>query len=62
MGALATTSSTSTPLKDYGLHGTVDVSYAALQAHRIVIAALHWEYSLGIVFVESQRRKQHYHV
>jgi hypothetical protein len=32
----------------------VDVSYAAPQAHRILNAALHREYSLGIVFIFSQ--------
>jgi hypothetical protein len=31
--------------------GTVDVSYAAPQAHKIVNVALHWEYSLGIVLI-----------
>jgi hypothetical protein len=30
-----------------------DVSYAAPQAHKIVNIALHWEYSLGIVFIFS---------
>jgi hypothetical protein len=30
---------------------TVDISYAAPQAHEIVNVALHQEYSLGIVFV-----------
>jgi hypothetical protein len=40
----------------------VDVSYAAPQAHRIVNAALHQEYSLGIVFLFSQGRKDLYHV
>jgi hypothetical protein len=41
---------------------TVGVSYAAPQAHRIVNVALHWEYSLGIVFIFSQGRKDLYHV
>jgi hypothetical protein len=40
----------------------VDVSYAALQAYKIVNVALHWEYSLGIVFIFSQGRKDLYHV
>jgi hypothetical protein len=40
----------------------VDVSYAAPQAHRIVNVALHREYSLGIVFIFSQGRKDLYHV
>jgi hypothetical protein len=38
------------------------VSYAALQAHKIVNVALHREYSLGIVFIFSQGRKYLYHV
>jgi hypothetical protein len=40
----------------------VDVSYAAPQVHGIVIVALHWEYSTGIVFIFSQRRKDLYHI
>jgi hypothetical protein len=40
----------------------VDVSYAAPQAHGIVIVALHWEYSPGIIFIFSQRRKDLYHI
>jgi hypothetical protein len=40
----------------------VDVFYAALQAHKIVNIALHREYSLGIVFIFSQGRKDLYHV
>jgi hypothetical protein len=40
----------------------IDISYAALQVHRIVNLALHWEYSLGIIFVSCQRRKQLYRV
>jgi hypothetical protein len=40
----------------------VDVSYAALQAHGIVNVALHVEYSIGIVFIFSQGRKNLYHV
>jgi hypothetical protein len=40
----------------------VDVLYATPQAHGIVNVALHWEYSLGIVFIFSQRRKYLYHV
>jgi hypothetical protein len=41
---------------------TVDISYAALQAHRIVNVALHREYSPGIVFIFSLGRKDLYHV
>jgi hypothetical protein len=33
---------------------SVDVSYAAPQAHGIVNVALHREYSLGIIFTFSQ--------
>jgi hypothetical protein len=45
------------------LKGTdVDISYAAPQAHIIVNVALHREYSLGIVFIFSQGRKDLYHV
>jgi hypothetical protein len=40
----------------------VDVSYAALQAHKIINVALHWEYSPDIVFIFSQGRKDLYHV
>jgi superfamily II RNA helicase len=40
----------------------VDVSYAALQAHRIVNVALHREYSPDIVFIFSKGRKDIYHV
>jgi hypothetical protein len=40
----------------------VDVSYAAPQAHEIVIVALHREYSPGIVFIVFQGRKDLYHV
>jgi hypothetical protein len=31
----------------------VDVSYATPQVHEIVNVALHWEYSLDIVFIFS---------
>jgi superfamily II RNA helicase len=41
---------------------TVDVSYAALQAHEIINVALHREYSPSIVFIFSQWRKDLYHV
>jgi hypothetical protein len=41
---------------------SVDVSYVAPQAHGTVNVALHWEYSLGIVFIVSQGRKDLYHV
>jgi hypothetical protein len=40
----------------------VDVSYAAAQAHVIVNAAFHREYSPGIIFIFSQGRKELYHV
>jgi hypothetical protein len=40
----------------------VDVSYAAPQAHGIVNIALHREYSLSIVFIFSQGRKDLYDV
>jgi hypothetical protein len=40
----------------------IDVSYVALQVHGIVNVALHWEYSLGIVYIFSQGRKDLYHV
>jgi hypothetical protein len=40
----------------------VDVTYASLQVHKIVNVALHWEYSLGIVFIFSQERKGLYHI
>jgi hypothetical protein len=41
---------------------TVDVSYAAPQAHEIVNVALHREYSPGVIFIFSQGRKYFYHV
>jgi hypothetical protein len=41
---------------------TVDILYAAPQAHRIVNVALHQEYSPGIIFIFSQRRNDRYHV
>jgi hypothetical protein len=41
---------------------SVDVSYAAPQAHEIVNVALQQEYSLGIVFIFFQGRKNLYHV
>jgi hypothetical protein len=41
---------------------TINISYATPQAHRIVNVALHWKYSLGIVFIFSQGRKDVYHV
>jgi hypothetical protein len=41
---------------------TVDVSYAAPQAHRIVNVEPHWEYFLGIVFIFSQGRTDLYRV
>jgi hypothetical protein len=40
----------------------VDVSYAAPQAHRIVIVAFHWEYSPSIIFIFSPGMKDLYHV
>jgi hypothetical protein len=41
---------------------TVDISYAAPQAHIIVNVALHREYYSGIIFIFSQGRKDLYHV
>jgi predicted nicotinamide N-methyase len=41
---------------------SVDVSYAAPQAHGIVNVVLHREYTPGIVFIFSQGRKDLYHV
>jgi hypothetical protein len=41
---------------------TVDVSYGAPEAHKIVNVALHQEYSPGIVFIFSQGMKDLYHV
>jgi hypothetical protein len=40
----------------------VDVSYAALQAHKIINVALHREYFPGIIFIFYQGRKDLYHV
>jgi hypothetical protein len=40
----------------------VDVLYPAPQVHGIVIVAVHWEYSPGIVFIFSLGRKYLYHV
>jgi hypothetical protein len=40
----------------------VEVSYVAPQAQKIVNVALHREYSLGIIFIFSQGRKDLYHV
>jgi hypothetical protein len=40
----------------------VDVSYAAPQAHKIINVALHQEYSLGIIFIFSQGRRDLYRV
>jgi hypothetical protein len=40
----------------------VDVSYAALQAHKIVNVALHREYFSGIIFIFYQGRNYIYHV
>jgi hypothetical protein len=40
----------------------VDVSYAAPQVHGIVNVALHREYSLRIIFIFTQGRKNLYHV
>jgi hypothetical protein len=36
-------------------------SYAAPQAQQIINVALHREYSIGIVFIFSQGRKNLYH-
>jgi hypothetical protein len=40
----------------------IDVSYVAPQGHEIFTVALHLEYSLGIVFIFSQGRKNLNHV
>jgi hypothetical protein len=40
----------------------VDISYAAPQAHEIVNVILQQEYSLGIVFIFSQGRRDLNHV
>jgi hypothetical protein len=40
----------------------VDISYAAPQAHEIMNVALHREYSLGIVFIFCEGRKDLYYV
>jgi hypothetical protein len=40
----------------------VDISYVAPQAHGIANVALHRAYSLGIIFIFSQWRKDLYHV
>jgi hypothetical protein len=48
-----------------GVHdanSTVDISYTALQAHKIVIVALHQGYSPYIIFIFSQGRKDLDHV
>jgi hypothetical protein len=41
---------------------TVYISYAAPQEHKIVNVALHWQDSLGIVFIFFQGRKDLHHV
>jgi hypothetical protein len=41
---------------------SVEVSYAAPQAHGIVNIALHRKYSPGIIFIFSQGRNDLYHV
>jgi hypothetical protein len=46
----------------FGCKVSIDVSYIAPQAHRIINVALHGEYSPGIVFIFSQGRKDLYHV
>jgi hypothetical protein len=46
---------------DHLAYISIDVLYAAPQAHRIVNVALHREYSPGIVFIFSQGRKDLYH-
>jgi hypothetical protein len=48
------------PLITWAPH--VDIPYAALQAHGIINVALQREYSLGIIFIFSQGRKDLYHV
>jgi hypothetical protein len=44
------------------IKATIDILYAAPQAHKIVNVALHQEYSPGIVNIFSQGRKDLYHV
>jgi hypothetical protein len=44
------------------IKATIDILYAAPQAHKIVNVALHREYSPGIVTIFSQGRKDRYHV
>jgi hypothetical protein len=44
------------------LYLTVDISYAAPQAHGIVNVVFHQEYSRGIVFIFFQGRNDLYHV
>jgi hypothetical protein len=44
------------------LSSTIDISYAALQAHEIINVALHLEYSPGIIFIFFQGRNDLYHV
>jgi hypothetical protein len=41
---------------------TIDVSYAAPQAHEIVNVALYQKYSPGIIFIFFQGRNDLYHV
>jgi hypothetical protein len=48
--------------EEEGGTGSVDISYAAPQAHRIVNVALYREYSPGIIFIFFQGRKDLYHV
>jgi hypothetical protein len=45
-----------------GVVHSIDVLYAAPQAHRIVNVALHQKNCLGIVFIFSQGRKDLYYV
>jgi hypothetical protein len=40
----------------------VDVPYVTPQVHGIINVALHWEYSLGIIFIFSKGRKDLNHV
>jgi hypothetical protein len=41
---------------------SIDVSYAASQAHGIINVAFHQEYPTGIVFIFSEGRKDLYRV
>jgi predicted nicotinamide N-methyase len=48
--------------KQASIELAIDILYAAPQAHGIINVTLHREYSLGIVFIFSQGRKDLCHV